>query len=171
MQEMQETWVQFLGQEDHLEKEMTTHSSVLAWKNPMNRGVWWATVHRVAKNWTRLSDWAHTHTPPINSLCEYIYIYFKSLCSSVVHVLWVLFLTWTYHTYVCEDSICKNELPPKKWGPIQMGGGISRMEQNKRWLHKSRSSFLHSYYNVITPLSNLHHFLWPQPWITSILLI
>ena len=29
-----ETWVRFLGQEDPLEKEMTTHSSVLAWRNP-----------------------------------------------------------------------------------------------------------------------------------------
>ena len=28
---VQETWVQFLGQEDPLEKEMATHSSVLAW--------------------------------------------------------------------------------------------------------------------------------------------
>ena len=32
MQEMQQTQVQFLGWEDPLEKEMTTHSSVLAWK-------------------------------------------------------------------------------------------------------------------------------------------
>ena len=32
MQETWETWVQSLGQEDHLEKEMTTHSSILAWK-------------------------------------------------------------------------------------------------------------------------------------------
>ena len=31
---MQETWVQFLGQEDPLEKEMATHSSVLAWRIP-----------------------------------------------------------------------------------------------------------------------------------------
>ena len=31
---MQETWVQSLGQEDALEKEMTTHSSTLAWKIP-----------------------------------------------------------------------------------------------------------------------------------------
>ena len=30
----QETWVQSLGQEDLLEKEMATHSSVLAWKIP-----------------------------------------------------------------------------------------------------------------------------------------
>ena len=31
---MQETWVQSLGREDLLEKEMATHSSVLAWKIP-----------------------------------------------------------------------------------------------------------------------------------------
>ena len=30
----QEMWVQFLGQEDPLEKEMATHSSILAWKIP-----------------------------------------------------------------------------------------------------------------------------------------
>ena len=31
---MQETWVQTLGQEDPLEKEMATHSSILAWEIP-----------------------------------------------------------------------------------------------------------------------------------------
>ena len=31
---MQETWVQFLGWEDSLEKEMETHSSILAWRIP-----------------------------------------------------------------------------------------------------------------------------------------
>ena len=30
--EMQETWVQFLGQEDPLEKEMATHTSIRAWR-------------------------------------------------------------------------------------------------------------------------------------------
>ena len=33
-QEMQETWVQSLGWKDPLEKEMATHSSILAWKIP-----------------------------------------------------------------------------------------------------------------------------------------
>ena len=37
---MRETWVQSLGQEDLLEKEMATYSSILAWKNPMDRGTW-----------------------------------------------------------------------------------------------------------------------------------
>ena len=39
---MQETWVRFLGQENPLEKDMATHSSILAWKNPMDRGAWQA---------------------------------------------------------------------------------------------------------------------------------
>ena len=30
---------------------MATHSSILAWRIPMDRGAWWATVHRVAKSW------------------------------------------------------------------------------------------------------------------------
>ena len=42
---VQETWVQPLGWEDSLEKEMATHSSILAWKNPMGGGAWRATVH------------------------------------------------------------------------------------------------------------------------------
>ena len=28
-------------------------------ENPMDRGAWWATVHRVAKSWTQLSDFTH----------------------------------------------------------------------------------------------------------------
>ena len=32
--DLQEAWVQSLGKEDHLEKEMTTHSSIFAWEIP-----------------------------------------------------------------------------------------------------------------------------------------
>ena len=53
--EMQETWVRSLGWEDPLEEGMTTHSRILAWRIPVDRGAWWATVHGVTKNWTRLS--------------------------------------------------------------------------------------------------------------------
>ena len=51
MQEMLETKVQFLGQEEHLEEEMAIHSSILAWENPMDRAAWQGTVHRVTKSW------------------------------------------------------------------------------------------------------------------------
>ena len=41
MQEMQATLVRFLGWEDPLEEEMATHSNILVWENPMDRGAWW----------------------------------------------------------------------------------------------------------------------------------
>ena len=40
---MQDTWVQSLGGEDPLEEGMATHSSILAWRIPMDRIAWWAT--------------------------------------------------------------------------------------------------------------------------------
>ena len=46
MQETQETWVPSLGREDRLGKEMATHSSILVWRIPMNRGAWQATAHQ-----------------------------------------------------------------------------------------------------------------------------
>ena len=49
---MQETLVQFLGQEDSLQEGMATHSSILAWRSPMNREAWQATAHGVTKNQT-----------------------------------------------------------------------------------------------------------------------
>ena len=47
---------QSLGQEGPLEEEMSTHFTILAWSNPMDRGAWWAIVHGVTKSWTRLRD-------------------------------------------------------------------------------------------------------------------
>ena len=43
MEELQETWVLSLGGEDPLEEGMATHSSILAWRIPMDRVAWWAT--------------------------------------------------------------------------------------------------------------------------------
>ena len=37
---MQETWVQSLGWEGPLEQGMATHSSILAWRIPVDRGAW-----------------------------------------------------------------------------------------------------------------------------------
>ena len=53
---MRKTWVQSLGWEDPLEESMATHSSILAWRIPMDREAWQAAVHGVAKNWIWLND-------------------------------------------------------------------------------------------------------------------
>ena len=41
---MWEAWFQSLGWEDFLEEGMATHSSILAWRSPMDTRAWWATV-------------------------------------------------------------------------------------------------------------------------------
>ena len=51
--------VGYLGWEDPLEEGMATHSSILAWRIPTDRGAWWATVHGVAKSRTWLRDSAY----------------------------------------------------------------------------------------------------------------
>ena len=55
-QDVRKTWVQSLGWEDPLEEGMATHSSILAWRIPMDRGAWQATVHGVTRSRARLSD-------------------------------------------------------------------------------------------------------------------
>ena len=49
---MQKTWVQSLGWEDPLEKDIETQSSSLAWRIPMDREAWRATVQGVTKSQT-----------------------------------------------------------------------------------------------------------------------
>ena len=51
---MQETWVQSLGWEDLLEKEMATHSTIRAWRIPCTEEP--VGLHGVEKNWTHLSN-------------------------------------------------------------------------------------------------------------------
>jgi len=42
-------WFQSLGREDLLEEGIATHSSILAWRIPMDRGAWQTTVHKSYK--------------------------------------------------------------------------------------------------------------------------
>ena len=66
---MQKTWIQSLGWEDRQEKGMATHSGILAWRIPMDRGAWWATVHGVTNSQTRLNN-KHKHIKYLISTCR-----------------------------------------------------------------------------------------------------
>ena len=89
----QETWVGSLGLEDPLEEGMETHSSVLAWRIPTDRGARRAAVHGVAKSRTRLSA-AHNYFTVLsqfvlhsegNRLHAYIYPLFWGFPSRLGH--------------------------------------------------------------------------------------
>ena len=56
---MLKTWVSLLGWEGPPEEGMATHASIPAWKIPMDRGAWQATVHGVVKSQTGLSTVQH----------------------------------------------------------------------------------------------------------------
>ena len=56
---VRETWVRSLSWEDPLEKEMATHSSILAWKIPCTEEPGGLQSHGIAKSQTRLSDFTY----------------------------------------------------------------------------------------------------------------
>ena len=93
MQEPQETQVQFLGQEDPLEKEMATHSSILVWETQENQE-WTEEPGRLQfirshKSRTWLSDWARTQT-------------YEHVC---IHIRISSSTTYLYITYHMSSSV------------------------------------------------------------------
>ena len=75
MQETQETCAWSLGQEDPLQEEMATHSSILAWEIPWREELLWGggvLQSTGLQSWTGFSNWTHTH---ITSLYSYASIY------------------------------------------------------------------------------------------------
>ena len=68
-----------------LDKEIATHSSILAWEIPWTRGAWRATVHGEQKSWTRLSGYRTAMTPIRETLKlltfgSYLFRFFHALC-------------------------------------------------------------------------------------------
>ena len=67
---MWETWEQSLDWEDSLEEGMATHSSILAWRIPMDRGACWSEVYGLAKSDTteQLSMAQHSDSSDQNEI-------------------------------------------------------------------------------------------------------
>ena len=93
---MRETWVQSLGQEESLEEGMATHSNILGWRIPVDRGAWWATVHGVAESRTRLSYLKAQHCPCVGAL-----VVLCPLSHSVWSVSsWCVVITYGFNFYL-----------------------------------------------------------------------
>ena len=125
---MLETWVRSLGWEDPLEEGMATHSGILAWRICMDRGAWRATVHRVTKSRTLLSDYAATaeragqhEVPLVLELLPQTFVSAALVAQTVKNLpamqeTWVRFLGWedpleegmATHSSILAWRICIN---------------------------------------------------------------
>ena len=74
---------------------MATHSCILAWRIPTDRGAWQATVHGVAKSLTQLSYWACTHS----------YIILTSLTIFKCTIQWNCAMQWYQAHSKCYVTI------------------------------------------------------------------
>ena len=84
-----------LGWEDPLERRMATHSNILAWRVPMHRGAWWATVHGVSQS--DMTQWLNHHHQ------WKAFVFHSSFC---------------FHLFV-DQSASKLFLKGKKWRRAQ----------------------------------------------------
>ena len=85
----QESQVRSLGWEDPLEKEMATHSSILAWRIPWREETWRATEEAFSLKWNRIARWPNNYTPQFipeskEDKCPHGSLYTKAE-SSVIH--------------------------------------------------------------------------------------
>ena len=106
---MQETRVRSLGQEHLLEKEMVTHSSILAWEIP-DRGAWRATVHGFSVR----HDVATTPLSPLQKLhiyrshtlrsWKYISAHIRNVCRFTVKMCSKMFSITIYSNRKLEIS-------------------------------------------------------------------
>ena len=71
IQELQGMWIQSLGWEDPLEKEMETHSRILAWKIPWTEEP--GRLPSMGSQRVRVSTWAHTHIWGHDLVCANTY--------------------------------------------------------------------------------------------------
>ena len=97
MQETQETWVRSLGQEDSLEEEMGTHSSILVWKIPRTEEPGQATVQDLQRD--RIE---HLHFPGVLGSIEILMFIFY-LCiffGEVFLKVFALYFSWVIHLLI-----------------------------------------------------------------------
>ena len=98
---MQGTWVPSLSWEDPLEEGMATLSSILAWRIPVDRGAWWATVHGVAKSWAwqRLSTVQHIPLYKFTTTYLSILLFMNSWVVSSLKLSWIVLLRTLLHFF------------------------------------------------------------------------
>ena len=128
MQEMQETQVGLLGQEDPLEEEMAVHSSILAWRTPWTEepgGLWSMGPQTVGHDWVSKCTHAHTHTHTclfIERIFEWIIQNQLLLQTYFPQVAQLIDLSEIINCGFPRGSVGKNPLPMQETRVQSLGG-------------------------------------------------
>jgi len=137
MQETQATQVQSLGQEDPLEEGMSTHSNILVWKNPMNRGAcsWTEGQSTKCRKESNTTNWRSTHVCRLYCirieilksllihLLSFNFIYLFIFITIIIFLFYNIVLVLPYinmnlpRVYTCSPSWTPSHLPPRTIPP------------------------------------------------------
>ena len=88
-----------------MERGMATHSSILAWRIPTDRGAWQANVHEFAQSWTWLKRLSK-HVCKIEENKYYSFVllpislYINSILKNIVIILEILWIFWVLTPYL-----------------------------------------------------------------------
>ena len=134
--DLQETRVRSLDRKDSLEG-MATHSSILAWRIPTDRGAWWATVHRVAKSRTWLKK-QHAHMPPFSDCTNHPFPLYN---------LYLAELSTCLSSRLDYESFCLL----KPLAPCSVSATKTCSDRVSKWSHKNLCTlqFLHQGNDVL----------------------
>ena len=110
-------------------------------ENPIDRGAWWATVHRVTKNQTWLSQWARTHT---HTLCPQSTEYsFQCYISLAIYFIRSSIYSESGSRSVVSDVLRQHELY-SPWNSLGQNIGVGNLSllqgifPTKDWAQVSR---------------------------------
>jgi len=123
------------------------------WKYPMGRGVWWATVHRVTKSQTRLSNWARTQS------CLTGDFWIMTLtCASLIHKTYSSLLNLLNVSEQIKLKQSIYDITPYK-----------KMLSNWSWKdYSSSSSSTHGLLKLSLHLMTIIQNTWAGTWVTAI---
>ena len=97
------------GLEDSLEKGLATHSSILVWRIPMDRGAWQATVHGVIKSRTQLSRLSTAHVNSQVSIQVWGKLDIKCVYVTYLHLFPTFFIVKAFEQRCPNNSGCTSE--------------------------------------------------------------
>ena len=135
------TPVRSLGKEGPLEEGMATHSSILAWRIPIDRGAWQATVHGVAKIWTWLKQFSmHEQWEHITNIFKPTVLFWKVtlVCISLTFCRgWLGAETTT--VLQIANAIKKSMMYRVSSGGSGVGSSVGVKSRGVIWLNLSKS--------------------------------